>query len=107
MNRFDDLLQRITLLNTQLQPVKDHLGSDTRKMLYVKLWSIVGELNAMLHLGLDNTALDLKVDGHRIIIHYWSGVGGSVETEVSVFIDRSFAVQRHTKNLATGNVTMT
>ena len=107
MNRFDDLLQRVTLLNSQLGPVKDHLGSDVRHILYGKLWDMVGGLNVMLNLGLDNTALDLTVDGDRLKIHYWSGAGGSVETEVTIFIDRSFAVQRYTKDLGTGNVTIT
>jgi hypothetical protein len=107
MTRFDELLQRVTLLNSQLEPVKHHLGSDVRHTLYAKLWGIVAELNDMLDLGLDNTALDLTEDGGRLRIHYWSGAGGSVETEVNVFIDRSFAVQKQTKNLRTGSVVIT
>jgi hypothetical protein len=107
MTRFDELLQRVTLLNSQLEPVKDDLGSDVRHILYGKLWGIVGELNDLLDLGLDNTALDLTENGGRLRIHYWSGSGGSVETEINVFIDRSFAVQRHTKDLGTGSVAIT
>ena len=99
MNRFDELLQRVTLLNLQLDSVRDHIGSDARKILYGKLWEIVGELNARLSLGFDNTALDLTADGDHLKIHYWSGAGGSAETEVTVLIDPSFAVQRQTKSL--------
>lgn len=107
MNHFGDLLQRVKLLNSQLQPLRNHVGSETRMILHRKLWEIVEELNTLLDLGLDNTALDLTVDGDRLMIHYWSGVGGSVENEINVFIDRSFAVQAHTKNLGTGSVTIT
>lgn len=107
MTRFDDLSQRVNLLNAQLQPLKDDLGSEARKILYNKLWDIVGELNGMLNLGLDNTALDLAVDGDRLLIHYWSGIGGSVESEVNVFIDRALTVHTHTKDLGTGNVKIT
>jgi hypothetical protein len=107
MNRFDDLHQRVTLLNAQLGPVEHHIGSEVRDILYRKLWAIVGELNSTLNLGLDNTALDLTADGDRLRIHFWSGAGGSVETEVDIFVDRAFTVQRHTKNLATGTVTTT
>ncbi|HVT39612.1 MAG TPA: hypothetical protein VHE78_11245 [Gemmatimonadaceae bacterium] len=107
MNRFDDLLQRVNLLNSQLEPVEHHIGSEVRKLLHGKLWGIVGELNAALDLGLDNTALDLTVDGDRLKIHFWSGARGSGESEVDVFIERSFAVQRHTKDLGTGSVTVT
>ena len=101
MNQFDELLQRVTLLNSQLESVKDHIGSDVRRILYGKLWEIVGELNARLSLGLDNTALDLTKDGDHLKIHYWSGAGGSAETEVTVLIDPTFAVQRQTKKLGT------
>jgi hypothetical protein len=106
MNRFDDLRQRVTLLNAQLEPVKDHLGSEVRQMLYSKLWAVVEELNTMLNLCLENTALELTVDGDRLMIHYWSGVGGSVENEVRIFIDRSFAVEKHTTDLGTSSVSI-
>ena len=43
MTRFDELLQRVTLLNSQLAPVEDHLGSEVRHILYGKLWGIVDE----------------------------------------------------------------
>jgi hypothetical protein len=107
MNRFDDLLQRVSLLNAQLGPVEHHIGSEVREILHRNLWAIVGELNSALSLGLDNTALDLTVDGDRLRIHFWSGAGGSVETEVNILIDSAFTVQRHTKDLATGTVTTT
>lgn len=96
ISRFDDLLQRVALLNAQLAPVQHRIGSEARDILYRKLWAIVGELNSTLNLGLDNTALDLTAEGDRLRIHFWSGVGGSIEEEVNVFIDRDFTVQKHT-----------
>jgi len=97
MSRFDDLLQRVTLLNAQLGPVEHHIGSEVREILHRKLWAIVGELNSALNLGLDNTAPDLTVDGDRLRIRFWSRAEGSVETEVNILIDRAFTVQRLTK----------
>lgn len=96
ISRFDDLLQRVALLNAQLAPVQHNIGSEARDILYRKLWAIVGELNSALNLGLDNTALDLTAEGDRLRIHFWSGVGGSIEEEVNIFIDRSFTVQKRT-----------
>ena len=107
MTRFDDLLQRVALLNRQLGPVPHHIGSEVREILYRNLWAIVGELNGSLSLGLDNTALDLTVDGDRLRIHFWSGAGGSVESEVDIWIDSAFKVHKHTKDFATGTETTT
>lgn len=106
MNRFDDVLQRVKLLNAQLQPLKNDLGSQARMVLHSNLWGIVGELNAMLNLELDNTALDLDAEGDQLVIHYWSGIGDD-KYEVHVFIDRSFTVHIHTKDLRTGAVKIT
>lgn len=96
MTRFDDLLQRVAVLNAQLGPVEHHIGSEVRHILHRKLWDIVAELNSALNLGLDNTALDLTADGDRLRIHFWSGTGGSIEAEVNIFIDRTFAVEKRT-----------
>ncbi len=99
MTRFDDLLQRVSILNAQLGPVEHQIGSEVRDLLHRRLWAIVAELNRMLDLGLDNTALDLTVEGDRLRIHFWSGVGGSIDAEVNIFnifIDRTFTVQKHT-----------
>jgi hypothetical protein len=57
-----------------------------------------------LSLRLENCALDLHTKDDRLIIHYYSGSGGSMEHEINIFIDRSFAVEKHTKDLSTGNV---
>ena len=107
MNRFEDLFQRVTMLNAQLRPIEHHVGSEVRHLLYSKLWEIVAELNSALNLGLDNTALDLTAEGEQLRIHFWSGVGGSVEQEVNILIDRAFKVQKHVKDLGTGTVTTT
>lgn len=96
MTRFDDLLQRVGILNAQLRPVEHQIGSEVRDILHRKLWAIVAELNSALNLGLDNTALNLTAEGDRLRIHFWSGVGGSIEAEVNIFIDRTFAVEKHT-----------
>jgi len=95
--RFDDLLQRVSILHAQLGPVEHQIGSEVRDILHRKLWAIVAELNSTLDLGLDNTALDLTAEGDRLRIHFWSGVGGSSDAEVNIFIDRTFTVQKHTK----------
>jgi hypothetical protein len=94
ISRFDDLLQRVTLLNAQLEPEEHRIGSEVRKILHGKLWAIVGDLNSSLNLGLDNTALDLTAEGGRLRIHFWSGVEGTIAREVNIFIDRSFTVQK-------------
>lgn len=107
MNRFDDYLQRVNLLNAFIRSVEHDIGSPVRKIAYGQLWAIIAELNTMLNLGLDNTALDLRTAGNQIVIHTFSGVGGSQEYEISIFIDSSFAVERHTKTLATGVVETT
>jgi hypothetical protein len=39
------------------------------------------------------------------VLHYFSGVGGSAAEEITLSIDRCQRVEKHTKNLATGNVT--
>ncbi|CUQ66884.1 hypothetical protein [Candidatus Nitrospira inopinata] len=95
-SRFDDLLQRVSILNAQLGPLEHQIGSEVRDLLHRRLWAIVAELNSMLDLGLDNTALDLTAEGDRLRIHFWSGVGGSIDAEVNIFIDRTFTVQKHT-----------
>ncbi|CAB3901353.1 Roadblock/LAMTOR2 domain-containing protein [Achromobacter mucicolens] len=74
--------------------------------LYTQLWRIVELLNQQLALGLDNSALGLTVINGRLAIHYFSGVGGSADEEVTLLIDRSHRVERHTKNLRTGQVTV-
>lgn len=107
MNRFDDLLQRVSLLNAQLDPLRDRIGSEARMALHRQLWSIVEELNEEHALGLDNNALDLTVEGTRLAVRYFSGVGGSADKEVTLLIDRSHGVERHTKDLGTGNVSIT
>jgi hypothetical protein len=104
VNLFEDLMQRVTLLNTCLRPVEHNIGSEARTILHKQLWRIVGELNDRLNLGLENTALDLHVDGGRLIIHYYSGGRGSGESEINIFIDPGFAVERHTKDLRTGSI---
>lgn len=75
--------------------------------LHRQLWSIVEELNRELDLGLDNSALDLTVEKERLAIHYFFGAGGSAEKEVTLFIDRSRRIERHTKDLSRGNVSIT
>jgi len=106
MNRFDDLLQRVSLLNVLLKPIAHDLGSETRMILHRQLWRIVDQLNQELALDLDNTSLDLTAREESLAIHYFSGIGGSTSEEVTLIIDRSLRVERHTKNLATGTVTM-
>ena len=96
MTRFEDLFQRVALLNGQLRAVDRHIGSPVRHLLYTQLWGIVADLNQRLGLALENTCLDLSTDGDRLIIHYWSGSGGSVESETRIWIDRSFHVERNT-----------
>lgn len=96
MTRFDDLLQRVAILNAQLGPVEHQIGSEVGDILHRKLWAIVADLNSALNLGLDNTALDLTAEGDRLRIHFWSGIGGSIEAEVNIFIDRTFAVEKRT-----------
>lgn len=95
MNLFEDLKQRVTLLNSQLRRVERELRSETRKILHAHLWRIVEELNGRLHLGLENTALDLYVEGSHLVIHYFEG---SSNNEVFLRIDPSFSVKRRTKN---------
>jgi hypothetical protein len=95
MNLFEDLKQRVTLLNSQLRRVKHEPGLETRKILHTHLWRIVEELNARLHLGLDNTALDLYVEKSDLVIHYFEG---SANNEVFIRIDPSLSVERQTKN---------
>jgi len=97
MNRFDDLLQRVALLNLQIQSIKENIASDVRMILQRQLWTIVGELNTSLNLRLDNTALDLAVDGDRLVISYFSGAGGSAHRAITLFIDRLGSVKKRTK----------
>jgi hypothetical protein len=95
MNLFEDLKQRVTLLNSQLRRVEHAPRSETRKILHTHLWRIVEELNGRLHLGLDNTALDLYVDESHLVIHYFEG---SANNEVFIRIDPSMSVERQPKN---------
>jgi len=104
MNIFDDMVQRVSILNSQLRLVDHDLGSEARRVLHNHLWRIVEELNDRLSLRLENCALDLHTKDDQLIIHYYSRSSGSMEQEVNIFIDRSFAVERHTKDLSTGNV---
>jgi hypothetical protein len=96
MTRFDDLLQRVAILNAQLGPVEHQIGSEVRDILHRELWAIVADLNRTLNLGLDNTALELTAEGDRLRIHFWSGVEGPIKAEVNILIDRTFTVQRRT-----------
>ena len=98
MNLFEDLKQRVTLLNSQLRRVKHEPGSETRKMLHTHLWRIVEELNKRLDLRLENTALDLYVEKGHLVIHYFGQVSGSADNEIFLCIDPSFSVARHAKN---------
>ena len=106
MTRFEEMSQRINLLNGQLETLEQSIGSEARKILYTRLWGIVAELDTLLNLGLENTALDLTVEGDRFVIHYWSGVNESAQ-EIHTFIDRSFKVFTQKRNLATGELELT
>jgi hypothetical protein len=97
MNLFEDLKQRVTLLNSQLRRVKDEPGSETRKILYTHLWRIVEELNERLDLRLENTALDLYVEEGHLVIHYFEQVHGSADNEIFLRVDPSFSVARRAK----------
>jgi hypothetical protein len=99
MNLFEELKQRVALLNSRLQRVQEHPASETRKILHTQLWSIVEELNERLQLRLENTALDLHVEGDHLVIHYFERVRDSADHEVFVRIDPSFSVERHAKNI--------
>lgn len=98
VNLFEDLKQRVTLLNSQLRRVKQHPGSETGMILHTHLWGIVEELNERLDLRLENTALDLYVEKDHLVIHYFEQVSGSADNEIFLRIDPSFAVARHAKN---------
>lgn len=104
MNLFEDLLQRVNLLNGQLQRMEQEPGSEARRIIHNQLWRIVDDLNVRLSLGLENTALDLHAEGGRLIIHYYVGVGGSASNEVNISIDHSFMVETSTKSLGTGQI---
>jgi hypothetical protein len=99
MNLFEDVKQRVNLLNSQLREVQQDPGSETRKILYTHLWGIIEELNQLLGLHLENTALDLFVEGNRLVIHYFQGKAGSADDEVFIRIAPSFSVKRHMRNL--------
>jgi hypothetical protein len=107
MNLFDDVLQRVSLLNAQLAAVQDGRDLQLEKLLYSYLWRLVEDLNVAFSLGLDNTALDLHTNGNALVIHYYAGAGGSMEQEVNIFIDRSLRWEKHTKDLSTGEVVIT
>ena len=106
MNEFDDLRQRIGLLNSILDPVRDRIGSEARMIVYRQLWNIVEILNRKLGLGLDNNALDLTVQDDQIAIHFWRGSGGVVETEETILIDRSFSVEKQSRCIGPGSVNL-
>lgn len=97
MNQFNDLYQRIALLNSILDPVRHHLGSEVREIAYRQLWDIVGQLNRKLILGLDNNALDLNVSHDQIVIHYWRSIGGGIDSEETICIDESFSVEKQSR----------
>ena len=107
MNIFDDIVQRVSVLNSQLRLVEHDIGSEARRILHNHLWRIVEELNDRLSLGLQNCALDLRTEHDRLIIHYYATQRESTEQEINIFIDRSFAVERHTKDRSTGHVEIT
>lgn len=98
MNLFEDLRQRVTLLNSQLRRVKHEPGSETRKILHTHLWGIVEELNERLDLRLENTALDLYVEEGHLVIHYFEQVSRSADNEIFLRIDPTFSVARQAKN---------
>jgi hypothetical protein len=107
MNQFDDLVQRVNLLNAQIRLVEHQIGSEVRRLLDEKLWRIVEELNQRLGLGLENTALDLYDEMGRLVIHYYNAAAGTAGHEIHVFVDRSFRVENHTTDRATGEVKIT
>jgi hypothetical protein len=105
---FGDLFLEVVFLNDRLRQVEHDLGSVVRRATYDQLWGIVGELNERLNLGLDNTCLDLKAVGDQLVIHYWFGVESPYNShEVNIYINRSFSVERYTKDLNTGDVEIT
>jgi hypothetical protein len=107
---FDDMMREVGFLNSRLYEDEDgrDIGSEPRRTTHGQLWSIVTELNEMLALGLDNTCLDLRTKEDRLVIHYWFGIESPHNShEVSIYIDRTFSVERHVRDLKTGNVQIT
>ena len=98
MNSFDELRERVVILNEQLKPLYSSVGSESRQLLQNQLWEIVGLLNRQLSLGLANTALDLSADDEQLIIHYYSGIQ-RIESETRLYIDNAYSVRRVTDPL--------
>jgi hypothetical protein len=84
----------MAIVSVQFGPVAHQIGSEVRDILRRKLRDIVAELNSALNLDLDNTPLDLTTEGNRLRIHFWLGTGSAIESEVSIFIDSNFAVEK-------------
>ena len=105
MTHFDDIYQRVRLLNNHLRDAGSP-GSEIRLAVHRQLWEIVRDLNRRLSLGLANTDVDLDFDEEFLRIHFWCGEGGQAETEVTIRIDRMFHVTHEEKDLKTGRVTI-
>jgi len=97
MNRYDDIVERVSLLNAQLQSLHSPLGRDLelRMLLQNQLWSIVKTLNRSHALGLDNHCLDLYVEQSKLVLHFYRGVAASDTTECWISIDRTGRVERY------------
>ena len=101
MTTFDDIYQRVGLLNAQLRRT-GFPGSEVGHMLHRHLWEIVAQLNDRLGLHLSNTALDLRAEDGFLVIRFFSGCGGQPDDEVKVLVDRTFSCRTETTDLRPG-----
>jgi hypothetical protein len=94
MTYFEDICQRVRLLNGQLDAL-DRPGSDLRLTVQRQLWKIVDELNDRLGLGLTNTALDLKSEDGCLRLAFWESGADHADCKVSINIEGAWKVTKY------------
>ena len=94
MNRFDDIVERVSLLNQQLASAGRDLH--LRKCLHSRLWELVGYLDSFYGLGLDNHCVDLSEQAERLIIRFYES---SENRETNIVIMRNGHWERYSEPL--------
>ena len=103
MSRFDDLLQRVFLLNAQLMPIERHLGSEARAVVDRQpRASLISSING-LPWG-STTPLSISQPETKTSQSTSFPHRGLSERRSTLVIDRSIRVERDTRTLATGKL---
>ena len=102
---FKELKTKVDELNEQLKKGGEMQTMGLDKDISFQLSDIVKQLNAKLNLGLEITSLDIHSEGEKLVIHFWESNPKDttdVEREVNIYIDPKMGVERHIKDLKTG-----